>query len=48
MICPDCGGRGLVTLFSGVVPCETCQGSGVAYCCEGHQAEPEPQKEEER
>jgi hypothetical protein len=23
------------------MPCDTCGGSGVSYCCEGHEAQPD-------
>ncbi len=26
--CPDCNGKGVITLFTGVVDCERCDGSG--------------------
>ena len=46
MICPVCDGKGfeakrrIFTASHGdytclYEPCSTCQGSGVAYCCEG-------------
>lgn len=42
MICPDCKGEERKVLppteeypHVMIVPCPTCQGSRIAYCCEG-------------
>lgn len=28
MICPDCKGKGKITLFTSIVVCEACKGTG--------------------
>ncbi len=39
MICPDCESMGVVEITTPkglkLVPCLLCNGSGIAYCCEG-------------
>lgn len=37
MICPTCHGRNVYynNLLQDVLPCVDCNGSGLAYCCEG-------------
>jgi len=35
MICPDCHGTGWPKMLPPIGCCETCNGSGIAYCCEG-------------
>lgn len=45
MICPACQGEGW--LEEGLPEpeiCWECQGSGLAYCCEGEVAEPEGER----
>lgn len=36
MRCQSCDGQGFIIVGAGVpcVPCQDCQGSGVAYCCD--------------
>ena len=43
MICPICDGKGLIVIRGQVQPCEDCGGQGRIHCCEGLQAQPEPQ-----
>lgn len=43
MICEQCHGTRLVVTAEAVRPCEECGGLGVVHCCEGLQAQPEPQ-----
>lgn len=35
MICEDCRGEGMILAAGMVVPCGTCHGSGLDYCCGG-------------
>jgi hypothetical protein len=39
MKCPDCVGGWQASLI-GLTPCNTCGGSGIAYCCEGERSDP--------
>ena len=56
MICPVCHGAGKIrqwlSLMGGAlwrdVPCESCGGCGVAHCCDGLCAQPEPDREPEK
>lgn len=49
MICPKCQGtKTIIHYYVGLgtfadLPCPECDGSGIAYCCEGHQEAPRPE-----
>lgn len=54
MRCETCHGTGKLTCrLNGVpyvyprLPCNACQGSGLAHCCEGDCAQPEPPARED-
>lgn len=42
MICSNCHGRRLVFVNGLLLPCQECGGVGELNCCEGLQAQPEP------
>ena len=43
MLCPQCNGKGLIVELCRVQPCDECGGQGRIQCCEGLQAQPEPE-----
>lgn len=52
MICERCRGKGRIHIIAPstsdrydlmtTVPCPECNGCGQASCCQGHEAQPEP------
>ncbi len=44
MICPKCHGRRLFARRGTVSFCPECEGRGLFHCCEGLQAQPEPEE----
>jgi hypothetical protein len=44
MLCSHCHGRHVTFVDGQVRPCEECGGLGEVHCCEGLQAQPEPDR----
>lgn len=42
MICQTCNGVGAMPIAPWY-PCPDCNGCGITYCCDGHQAQPQAQ-----
>lgn len=42
MRCEKCHGHRVFIIWDSTLPCPECGGTGVAYCCESEQAQPDP------